>query len=58
MMGRFDLTDKEWKRIEPVCPSGMGRNGHPSDIRLFIDAILYRLHFGIPWRDLPPNYGN
>ena len=57
-MGRFDLTDKEWRRIEPICPRGRGRKGHHSDTRRFIDAVLYRLRVGMPWRDLPPDYGN
>ena len=57
-MGRFDLTDKEWQRIEPLCPSGKGKKGHPSDTRRFIDAVLYRLRVGVPWRDLPFFYGN
>ena len=25
--------------------------------RLFIDAVLYRLKTGIPWRDLPQRFG-
>ena len=57
-MGRFDLTDKEWQRIEPLCPSGKGKKGHPTDTRRFIDAVLYRLCVGLPWRDLPSFYSN
>ncbi|WP_428570021.1 MAG: transposase [Solidesulfovibrio sp. DCME] len=56
--GIFDLTDKEWQRIGPICLSGRGKNGHPSDTRLFVDAVLYILGGGTPWRDLPSDYGN
>jgi len=28
------------------------------DNRLFLNAVLWKLRTGIPWRDLPPHYGN
>jgi transposase len=28
------------------------------DHRLVIDAVLWRIRTGTPWRDLPPGYGN
>ena len=27
-------------------------------LRLTIEGILYRMRTGIPWRDLPPDFGN
>lgn len=36
MMGRFDLTDKKWQRIEPIGPSGRGRKRHFSGTRRFV----------------------
>ncbi len=26
--------------------------------RLFVDAVLFRYHVGIPWRDLPERFGD
>ncbi|WP_408022331.1 transposase [Solidesulfovibrio sp.] len=53
----FDLTDREWQRIGPIYLSGRGKNGHPSDTRLFVDAVLYILRVGTPWRNLPSAMG-
>ena len=30
----------------------------PKDNRRFVEAVLYRLRTGIPWRDLPACFGN
>jgi transposase len=58
-MERFGLRDDQWDRIKDFLP---GRDGHvggtAADNRLFIEAILYRFRTGIPWRDLPPRFGN
>lgn len=39
-----------------------GREGHvggtAADNRLFVEAVLYRYHVGIPWRDLPTRFGD
>src|SRR6516162_1414662 len=39
-----------------------GREGHvggtAADNRLFVDAVLYRYRTDIPWRDLPPRFGD
>ncbi len=39
-----------------------GQSGHvgvtAKDNRRFVEAVLYRLRAGIPWRDLPPHFGN
>lgn len=57
-MRRHELTDREWKIVEahtlgrPGTSGGTGR-----DNRLFINAVLYRVRTGIPWRDLPERFG-
>ncbi len=28
------------------------------DNRLFLEAVLWRVRVGAPWRDLPPSFGN
>lgn len=40
----------------PGSKGNRGRRGQ--DNRLFVNAILWKLRAGTPWRDLPPCYGN
>lgn len=52
------LSDGEWARIEPLLPSSTGRCGHPfRDHRQVVEGMVYRLRVGMPWRDLPPEFG-
>ncbi|MFE7519590.1 transposase [Streptomyces halstedii] len=53
------LTDAQWERIAPLLPSSTGKRGRPwSDHRRVIDAIVHRYRTGIPWRDLPTEFGS
>jgi transposase len=59
-MERHELSEAQWARLRPLLPpqhrSGRGR---PSkDHRMLINAILWRLATGVPWRDLPERYGS
>ena len=57
-MGRGDLTDDQWQRLEPLLPAQKPRTGRPGkDHRTVINAILWVLRTGVPWRDLPERYG-
>ena len=59
LMERFGLRDDQWDRIKDFLPDRDGHvGGTAADNRLFIEAILYRFRTGIPWRDLPPRFGN
>ena len=59
MSMRHALTDEQWDRIRDLVP---GKDGDPGrsgkNNRLFIDAVLYVLKTGVPWRDLPERFGN
>jgi putative transposase len=52
-----DLTDAQWKQIEPMIPSfkGFGRPPiHPR--RRIVEAILYLVKTGCQWRQLPHDF--
>ncbi len=56
---RFVIGDDTWARIAPQVPgkaSDCGVTG--ADTRLFLEAVLWRVRTGSPWRDLPPDFGN
>src|SRR4051812_49571560 len=57
MVGRHELTDTAWARIEPLLPATGGRGGRWRDHRQVINAILWQARTGAPWRDLPERYG-
>ncbi|MFG3133980.1 IS5 family transposase [Streptomyces tendae] len=55
-MGRGDLTNEEWRRLEPHLPAG-GRAARWAGHRRVINGILFRERTGITWRDLPERSG-
>jgi transposase len=58
-MRRHELTDEQWKRLEPLLPPAKPRVGRPNaDHRRILNAIRWRLRTGAPWRDLPERYGS
>lgn len=52
-----DLTDAEWALLEPLLPPA-SRVGRPREwpMRRIVDAMLYLLRGGLPWRMLPPSF--
>ena len=55
---RHDLSDRHWRLLEPHLPGQAGKwGGVAQDNRRFINAVLWILRTGAPWRDLPPAYG-
>ena len=56
---RYELTDMQWRQIEPLLPGREGCPGaHAEDNRLFVNAIIWVARTGAPWRDLPERFGN
>lgn len=54
-----DLTDAQWKRIEPLIPPAKpGGRDRAHAMREIVDALFYLLRSGCSWRmlphDLPP----
>lgn len=60
MAERHALTDAEYDRLRPLLPTNRGKRGHPYtlDHRRTLDGILWVLHTGAAWRDLPARYGD
>ncbi|WP_456294054.1 IS5 family transposase [Streptomyces mirabilis] len=56
-MGRGDLTNAEWDRLESFLSRGGVRGGRWSDHRRVINGVLYRVRTGVQWRDLPERFG-
>jgi transposase len=59
-MERHELSEAQWERLWPLLPSQQrsGRGRPAKDHRLVVNAILWRLATGVPWRDLPARYGS
>lgn len=57
-MGRGDLTNAEWERLEPLLPPGGARGGRWNDHRMVLNGVFYRARTGVPWRDLPERFGS
>jgi transposase len=58
-MHRYDLTDEQWLRLQPLLPPQKPRTGRPNhDHRRIINGIQWILRSGAPWQDLPERYGS
>jgi transposase len=55
-MARSDMSDLEWDFIKAVLPNKT-RGKKRVDDRRVINGIFYVLRTGIPWADLPGEYG-
>ena len=56
-MTRHRLTDDQWDCISHLFPAPAATGRPPRDRRTIVDAILWMLRTGSPWRDLPEEYG-
>lgn len=50
------LSDAQWALLQPLLPKPSQRGRPPTDRRWVIDAILYVVKGGIPWRLLPVGF--
>jgi putative transposase len=56
---RYELTDRQWERIKDLLPGRVDTVGMTAkDNRQFVNAVLWILRSGSPWRDLPERYGD
>ena len=57
-MIRMMLSEPQWERIAPELPGKVGDPGATArDNRLFVEAVLWVARTGVPWRDLPDDFG-
>jgi transposase len=57
---RYMLTDELWAALGPaVQKAKRNRSGQKPALpdRLFFEALLYLARTGVPWRDLPGDFG-
>ena len=57
-MRRLDVTDAQWRRLEPLLPPEKPRTGRPNhNHRRVVSGLLWIHRTGAPWRDRPERYG-
>jgi transposase len=55
----FVVSDSIWKKIAALLPGKKSDRGVTAkDNRRFLEAVLWRIRAGLPWRDLPAEFGN
>lgn len=58
-MDRLVLSDAQWARMAELIPGKAGDSGRSgTDNRLFMEAVLWIVRTGSPWRDLPATFGH
>jgi transposase len=55
-MARYDLSEVEWRIVEPLLPP-VGKGKRREDDRRIVNGVFHVLRTGSPWRDLPERYG-
>ena len=56
---RFVVSDAMWAKVAMLLPGKASDRGVTArDNRLFLEAVLWRVRTGLPWRDLPDDFGN
>jgi transposase len=53
----FELTDQAFTRVQPLLPANSRRGKPWRDHRQVLGGILWKLHTGRPWRDVPERFG-
>ena len=58
-LDRFVLSDGQWARISAhVIGDERTRGSSGRDNRMFVEAVLWIVRTGSPWRDLPDVFGS
>jgi putative transposase len=51
------LSDEQWAKIQAFLKADYTTGEPGADDRNFIEAVLYWRRTGVPWRDLPEEFG-
>lgn len=55
---RYEISDEQYKRIEPLLSGKPGDPGRTAENnRRFINAVVWIARSGSPWPDLPERFG-
>lgn len=58
-LDRLVLSDTAWGRIAPhIIGDERTRGSSGRDNRMFVEAVLWIVRTGAPWRDLPERFGS
>jgi transposase len=54
------INDEQWQALEPHLPARENTPGRKAlgGNRLFLEALLFLIRTGLPWRDLPRHFGH
>src|SRR6476469_4718501 len=59
VLDRLILRDEQWGRISPhIIGDDRTRGSSGRDNRMFVEAVLWIVRTGSPWRDLPEAFGD
>ena len=57
-LDRLALSDAQWARMAPFVAGRLDTRGATGrDNRTFVEAVLWVVRAGAPWRDLPEAFG-
>jgi transposase len=51
------VNDTQWERVKSVLAVQRGRGRRGNDDRRFFEAVVWWRRTGVPWRDLPDEFG-
>lgn len=61
-LGHMNVPDEIWEKLKKLLPKvkvDKSKGGRPRlEDRVAMAAIFYRLRNGIPWRQMPPQFGS
>src|ERR1700704_1948161 len=54
---RSQLSNEQWGKVQRALENQRGAGRPGKDDRRFIEAVLWWRRTGVPWRDLPEEFG-
>ena len=56
-MVRLQLDERQWGKVKVALAAEKRRGRRGRDDRKFVEAVLWWRRTGVPWRDLPSEFG-